>query len=367
MSEYFGMMKAQSMPTEHRKTADTMEPISFEEAKSQGIRAEADSVHHYYGARSSKDDKRFAEYADMAKRFSARGSIERLGRHTGGLCPFCGDRVFALGSSGRWQDRVDYQWDHLIPASKLGLTADGNICPICKDCNQDKSDKDAVAYYEERRAKGLPVLFASTRDMKKFLKSYSKPYRKLYGKKLYQQALNNSIQGATEEQLRRQIGSLHSAVDANGEYVLLMAVKSNERLNTSSADFIERVKTEKLSAFGWSTDTRRSYYRILHKIQYAMDDMVTEGILATADMESVNLDSFYDLANRVYGEAWTLSQNQTRIGEAKKLLAIVASYSSNFAVRAAAKSLPTYALYRDSAALNQPRAISELRALRATR
>lgn len=355
------------MPTEHRKTADTMEPISFEEAKSQGIEAEADFVHHYYGARSSKDDKKFAEYADMAKRFSARGCIESLGRHTGGRCPFCGDVAFALGASGRWQDRIDYQWDHLIPASKLGLTADGNICPICKNCNQEKSDKDAVAYYRERRAKGLPVLFASARDMKKFLKSYSKPYRNLYGKPLYRQALRNSRQGATELELRKQLGDLHTAVDTNGEFVLLMAVKNNERLNTSSADFIERVKTEKLSAFGWSTDTRRSYYRILHKIQYAMDDMVAENILATPDMESVDLDSFYDLASRVYGEVWTLSQNQTRIGEAKKLLTIVASYSSNFAVRAAAKNLPTYAVYRDSAVLNQSRTISNPRDPRASR
>lgn len=327
---------------------------SFADGIALGSTAPAASIHHYYGARSSKDERTFAQYTDMAKRFNAKASVESLGRHTGGHCPFCGDAVFVKNAVGEWEDILAYEWDHLIPASKLGLTVDGNICPICSSCNNAKSDKDAVVYYNERRAAGLPVFYASAKDLKRFLKSFSKPYRKKYGKSLYGAALNNSRNGATELELRQQLGTLHTAVDKQGDFVLSMAVKSNDRLNTSSAAFIEEVKSDVFAKYAWAGTTERAYGRIFHKVQYAMDDMVAEGELATPDMSTIDFDGFYKLAKRVYGVAFSLSMPASRISEAKKILSIVASYSPDALVRAAGDHLATYADYRDNGSVILP-------------
>jgi hypothetical protein len=61
-----------------------------------------------------------------------------LYRMTGGLCWYCGSRANSI--------------DHMVPVSRGGSNAYGNVVPACKPCNNNKSDQ-TVAEFRLRKSR----------------------------------------------------------------------------------------------------------------------------------------------------------------------------------------------------------------------
>lgn len=230
-------------------TSDNTSPLrdlTFESANKIGIDAVSGTVDHYYTPTDNSGMlMRARQIADTVfKRFSERRAIEALGTLTGGLCPYCGDRMFSLNQLGRWEkvEGVNFEWDHLIPASLLGLSVDGNICPACKDCNQLKSDLDPQRFFDNLLADPTKkTLYGSSVDFRMFLNEFSKPYRNNYPD-AYARSKMNSESGVTLDELESQIGDLWKGRDANGDKILTIA--SGAKRASQLDSFFEAFKTE---------------------------------------------------------------------------------------------------------------------------
>lgn len=219
---------------------------SFEEVLALGIDAPSGTVDHYYSANDSSGmTMRTRQISDTVfKRFSERRSVEALGSLTGGLCPYCGGRIFAINADEKWEkvDGISFEWDHLIPASLLGLSVDGNLCPACKDCNQAKSDMDPQRFFEKIVADPTKsTLYETLDDFRKFLSKFSRPYRKNYPN-AFARSKTNSESGVTLEDLEAQISALWGSKDANGDKIL--TISSTAKRASQLDDFFEAFKNE---------------------------------------------------------------------------------------------------------------------------
>lgn len=220
--------------------------ISFDNARNLGVQASSATVDHYYTPTDSSGMlMRARQIADtVLKRFSERRAIESLGILNGGYCPYCGDKMFSLNEDGLWEkvEGVTFEWDHLIPASLLGLSVDGNICPACKDCNQLKSDMDPQRFFDSLLADPTKkTLYATSEDFRMFLNKFSKPYRNNYPD-AYARSKMNSESGISLEELVSQISDLWSGTDANGDKILTLASAAKRASQLDS--FFEAFKSE---------------------------------------------------------------------------------------------------------------------------
>lgn len=219
---------------------------TFENARNLGVDAVSGTVDHYYTPTDNSGMlMRTRQISDtVLKRFSERRAVESLGLLNGGHCPYCGDKMFSLNTAGRWEkiEGVNFEWDHLIPASVLGLSVDGNICPACKDCNQLKSDMDPQAFFDRLLADPTKnTIYGSSEDFRKFLHEFSKPYRDTYPV-AFARSKRNSELGVTLDELESQIGDLWNSQDSNGDKILTVA--SGAKRASQLDSFFEAFKTE---------------------------------------------------------------------------------------------------------------------------
>lgn len=219
---------------------------TFENAKRLGVDAISGTVDHYYTPTDNSGMlMRTRQISDtVSKRFSERRAVESLGLLNGGRCPYCGDEMFSLNKAGRWEkvEGVNFEWDHLIPASVLGLSVDGNICPACKDCNQLKSDMDPQRFFDKLLADPTKnTLYGSSEDFRKFLHEFSKPYRNNYPV-AFSRSKMNSESGVSLEELESQIGDLWKSQDSNGDKILTIA--SGAKRASQLDSFFEAFKAE---------------------------------------------------------------------------------------------------------------------------
>lgn len=236
-------------PVSPALTSDNALPLrntTFENAKRLGVDAISGTVDHYYTPTDNSGMlMRTRQISDtVLKRFSERRAVESLGLINGGHCPYCGDKMFSLNKVGRWEkvEGVNFEWDHLIPASVLGLSVDGNICAACKDCNQLKSDMDPQAFFDKLLADPTKkTLYGSSEDFRKFFNEFSKPYRHNYPD-AFARSKMNSESGVTLDELESQIGDLWKSRDSNGDKILTVA--SGAKRASQLDSFFEAFKTE---------------------------------------------------------------------------------------------------------------------------
>ena len=103
----------------------------------------------YYSRNRAKVLARTARYASLNKhvytatklrrRASGRSEVRskdlsRLLMRTAGCCSYCNRRLALTGVSCD----LSLNWDHVVPASRGGVTSIGNLVPSCRKCNLEK-------------------------------------------------------------------------------------------------------------------------------------------------------------------------------------------------------------------------------------
>lgn len=115
-------------------------------------------------------DKR-RRYADsyFTTREEHRVHLAGFARELGYGCMYCGSA-----------DNV-YLNEHMIPASRGGITVVGNVGPSCKTCNSSKGDSTALEYYAERLTQDQAnPRFPTMEDFMDFNDRYVEPFVQNY-------------------------------------------------------------------------------------------------------------------------------------------------------------------------------------------
>lgn len=98
-------------------------------------------------------------------------------KFTNGRCLYCGTFLYNVDMNG---NRIfkDINWDHLYPASYLNLFTRGNVVLSCVICNNNKSDKDPIQFYQELKKKKSSLLFEKEEDFVYEINQFREMYRK---------------------------------------------------------------------------------------------------------------------------------------------------------------------------------------------
>jgi len=327
-------------------------PISFAEARAAGETLPAGNIECNYSF--NKLTKR--DIADSAEHFDPNFAVELLGRLTGGRDPFCGEQIL-LKEDGRWilNDAVITQWDHLIPVYFLGLTVDGNMCPICKNCNQTKSGDSPFDYHRSLLESGRAYL--SEEAFKEFRHTFSKAYRKGY-KKLQKISLNLALSNAPESEIRGAMGTFIDATvkreTTNGlKRVRAIRVSSRESLRdgSPSAAYFDSIRADlEKRVTDPSKKVSSSEKTAVLNIQTVTDELYGEGKISSPS-PIVSLDAFMlvvqyafeaDLARPSSEGTKTLD---TSFSKTKGILTLMAAGSGEKAIIDYAAQLPSYKTY----------------------
>lgn len=330
-------------------------PISYEEARAKGIRAKAPTVVSNYSHR--KLTKR--DIADNPlERFDAIYAAELLGELTGGKDPFCGKQILEL-RDGDWvlSETVAIQWDHLIPVYYLGLSADGNICPICADCNQKKSSQSPFDFQEflgeQNRAYLTPEGF------REFHNDFSQKYRDDY-RKLFETALNFAEDGADESEVRAAIPMFltHKILRDNGKevYAIRVSAKEDSRESSPSRDYFDGFR-DAVRADASSEKAVTGQMNAILNVQTVSDELYGEGVLVSP-LPTDSLHAFQAVAMLAFDrdlqrEATDGSKTIiSAFSKTKSMLTLMANASENQEIIDYADQLPSYAVYRDHGMLS---------------
>lgn len=340
------------MPT--GPNGDTMEttPISFAEARAAGEKLPAGDIEcNYSFNRLTKRD-----IADSAEHFDPKLAVEALGRLTGGRDPFCGAQVL-LKEDGRWvlNDAVIIQWDHLIPVYFLGLTVNGNMCPICKDCNQTKRGDSPFDFQRSLLKEGRAYL--SEEAFAEFRHAFSKPYRKGY-KKLQKISLNFALSNAPESEIRDAMGLFIDAVvkreTPNGiKMVKAIRVSSKEsvRDGSPSAAYFDSIRDDLEKRLSDpSKKVSSSEKTAVLNIQLVTDELYGEGKISSPS-PIVSLEAFAMIAQRAFEADLARPSSEgtktldTSFGKTKAILNLMAAGSGDREIIDYAAQLSSYKAY----------------------
>ena len=328
-------------------------PISYKEARAKGIRAKAPTVVSNYSHR--KLTKR--DIADNAyERFDAIYAAELLGELTGGRDPFCGKQILEL-RDGDWvlSETQAIQWDHLIPVYYLGLSADGNICPICSDCNQKKSCQSPFDFQQDLLDQKRAYLTADA--FESFHRDFSKKYKAGY-KKLFKMALGFARDGAEESEVRAAIPIfLKHKVTRGGKevYAIRVSAKEDARESSPSRDYFDGLR-EIVRAGASSEKAVTGQMNAILNVQVVSDELYGEGVLTTPILtdslgafQAVAMLSFErDLKRDASEDSKTIASAYSKT---KAVLTLSANISGDSEIIDYAKQLPSYAMFRDSGML----------------
>ena len=326
-------------------------PISYEEAKAKGISAKAPTVVSNYSFR--KLTKR--DIADNPlERFDATYAAELLGDLTGGLDPFCGKRILEF-RSGEWvlSDDVSIQWDHLIPVYYLGLSADGNICPICAECNQKKSHQSPFEFQQSLLEQNSAYLTADA--FESFHRDFSQKYKANY-EKLFKMSLRFATEGAEEGEVRAAIPVFlkHKVTREGGKEVLAIRVSAKEdaRESSPSRDYFDSIR-EIVRAAAASDKAITGQMNAILNVQTVSDELYGEGVLATP-LPTDSLEAFQAVALLSFERDFNRDASQdsktivSAYSKTKAMLTLMAKTSMNPEIIGYAEQLPSYAVFRDS-------------------
>jgi len=327
-------------------------PISFAEARAAGESLPAGNIECNYSF--SKLTKR--DIADSAEHFDPSFAAELLGELTGGRDPFCGAQIL-VKEDGRWtlNDAVIIQWDHLIPVYFLGLTVDGNMCPICKECNQTKRGDSPFDYHRSLLKSGRAYL--SEEAFKEFRHAFSKRYRKRY-KKLQKISLNFALSNASEGEIRDAIGIfLEGTVKrktTNGvKEVKAIRVSSRESLRdgSPSAAYFDSIRADlERRVIDPSKKVSSSEKTAVLNIQTVTDELYGEGKISSPS-PIVSPEAFATVAQHAFAADLARPSSEgtktldTSYSKTKGILTLMAAGSGEKELIDYAAQLPSYKVY----------------------
>lgn len=314
-----------------------MKPISFKKAKKQGVTAPSTKVSSKYSYSTLKKRDIMDSVIDG---FDSNLAARVLGELTGGKDPFCGEQILEVDSDGEWSliDEANTQWDHLIPVGFLGLTTDGNICPICKKCNQAKSDRNPFEFQSSLRTKGEAYLTGN--GFRKFHKAFSAIYKENFDS-LYDIAFSLATNNAEEYEIRSHIDSFFEhTVIRNGKRVRTIQISSNERFweTSPSRSIFEPLR---------NAETLEGKRTTLNNIQRIVDNGFFSDEFDSAD-PTQSVEVFLKVAERAYELASVNSELKeeatvkTDVGRVKTMLTVIAVNSRKMEIIEQAAKLPTY-------------------------
>jgi hypothetical protein len=159
---------------------------------------------------------------------------------TEGKCVYCGKQFPIVNGK-----LTNIQWDHIIPASFLGVFSRGNIFPACPSCNNDRGNMNAVEYYKQIISEGKSTLYTID-EFAKLYKENTKLYKAKFSN-LYEQNMKamlgeditdyfvkiiDCVLNDNEEKLYDLIGykMIITHIEANTEY-LSRILQAHHELN----------------------------------------------------------------------------------------------------------------------------------------
>lgn len=321
-----------------------MEPISFKQAKAQGISAPSTAVKSSYSFSVLKKRDLMDSVIDG---FDSNAAAKMLGELTGGRDPFCGKQILEIGEDGEWKiiDGVAVQWDHLIAVNFLGLTTDGNMCPICTSCNSAKSGASLFEFQKSLLNQKRSYLTAKA--FRRFHKAFSSSYRGNFPE-LYSIARSLAKKEAEESEIRSHIGFfLDYSVIRNGQQTKALRISSRENFWETSPS---REHFEELREIYSSTDGTQGQRSALGVVQRIVDEQFLAGKIIEASPTS-SLEVFANVAELAYGydanrdESEDSNTIKTAMTKTKAVLIALAKRSENVELVDYAVRLPGYASY----------------------
>ena len=96
---------------------------------------------------------------------------------TEGRCFYCGRKLY-VKKDDTYQFVKGTTIEHLIPVSKWGLFATGNIVIACNNCNSKRKNKPFLTFYREMHNTNKPTLYDTEEEFISALDKIQEPYKK---------------------------------------------------------------------------------------------------------------------------------------------------------------------------------------------
>lgn len=198
--------------------------------------------------------------------------LEKASKHaiqlTSGSCLYCGKRCFEDN-----KEIYPFEYDHFYPASRFNVFDIGNAVIACRECNNEKSDRDPFEYSKFRFESKLNTYYRDFKEfcfvMKEQIEIYKENYPWLIGKSLLSK--EEFYSKTREERLSEGLSLYWSTIieeNQNARKKLIDTV-SNELLE--EARIVENsFYSEDVSSILSEKTKRKIRYRI-HRIFYLLE------------------------------------------------------------------------------------------------
>lgn len=193
---------------------------------------------------------------------------------TEGRCFYCGRKLY-VRKNNTYEFIKGTTIEHLIPVSKWGLFATGNIVVACTDCNSKRNNKPFLTFYREMHNANKPTLYDTEEEFEAALDKIQEPY-----KQEFPQLFEMGMKFLNNEVSNEHVSVLVSYDDKGITHEVKLPLSSkgvvtskqhtdsdnNKSITESSADIQELMKHVMKMCPATKQENRKSFERSLNSV-----------------------------------------------------------------------------------------------------